>query len=49
MKQNTILFIGMDTHKVYTEIAYTLEGKTESKLFLTQICYLQIQNLLTKA
>jgi len=29
MKQNTILFIGMDTHKVYTEIAYTLEGRNQ--------------------
>jgi len=28
MSKHNILFLGLDTHKVHTQIAYTLDGRT---------------------
>jgi transposase len=37
MYLNNILFIGMDTHKEYTEIAYTLDGRDQQPNHLGKI------------
>jgi len=29
MQHNTLMFVGMDTHKEFTEVAYSLDGRDE--------------------
>ena len=32
MEHNTLIFVGMDTHKEFTEVAYSLDGRDEHSL-----------------
>lgn len=34
MKNDSILFVGLDTHKTKTEVAYIIDGKENSPQFL---------------
>ena len=37
MKNDNILFIGMDTHKEFTEVAYSLDGRNNEVIHLGRI------------